>query len=262
MGDISYRPLIDDMTFSYSRVKSYTACPYAWKLNYIDGCRKENKFYSSYGNLMHDIIAKYYRREISKPEMASEFLTRFSDEVRGARPSGSVIEKYISSGLSYLRNFEEFDLNTVAVEQEVVFKLGDINMCGFIDYIGEKDGEYYCVDHKSHELKPRSGRIKLTVKDRELDEYLRQLYLYSTAIKEMYGEFPKELWFNCYRSGLVVKEPFRQERYDEAVKWALKTIETIKEDSEFYPNYDYFYCRWICDQTCNCEEFEEEVMSR
>ena len=37
MGDICYAPLIDDMTWSYSRVKSFEDCPYKWFLKYIVG---------------------------------------------------------------------------------------------------------------------------------------------------------------------------------------------------------------------------------
>ena len=257
MGDVNYRPLIDDMTFSYSRINSYGSCPYAWKLKYIDECVSENKFYSSYGKLMHDIIAKYYRGEISKNEMSVDFLSRFSTDIQGQRPAGNIVEKYINCGLNYLRNFKEFNLNTIAVEQEVNFQIDGILMRGFIDYIGEKDGEYYCVDHKSHELKQRSGKAKQTVNDKKLDEYLRQLYLYSTAIKDLYGKYPKELWFNCYRSGVVIKEEFDIGKYNEAVDWAINTIETIKNDTDFEENYDYFFCRWICDQSHNCWLFEE-----
>ena len=134
-------------------------------------------------------------------------------------------------------------------------------MKGFIDYIGEKDGNFYCIDHKSHDLKPRSGRVKPTAKDKELDEYLRQLYLYSTAIKDKYGKFPDELWFNCYRSGVIIKEKFDEAKYNEVVEWAVRTIEEIKDDTDFEERYDYFWCRWICDQSVNCWLFEEEAMN-
>lgn len=261
MGDISYKPLIEDMTFSYSRINSYNSCPYGWKLNYIDTNRNEQKFYGSYGNLMHDVIAKYYNGEVTKPMMSVEFLTRFSAEVKGARPAGKIVERYIEQGLEYLRNFSEFGLECIAVEEKVRFHVGGIPMQGFIDFIGKDEyGNFIIIDHKSHDLKQRSGRLKPTVKDKELDSYLRQLYLYSTAVKEIYGEFPTELWFNCYRSGEIIKERFDPEKYDEALRWAAKTVETIKNDTDWEANYDYFYCRWICNQSCNCEVFEEEVM--
>jgi len=259
MGDINYRPLIDDMTFSYSRLKSYAQCPYGWKLNYIDRFSKEEKFYASYGSLMHSVIEKYLTGQISRSEMKLEFLTRFGTEVEGERPSVKTIESYIASSLEYFNSFDDFDMNTLAVEQRVTFDIEGVPMTGILDYLGEKDGDIYLIDHKSHELKPRSKRAKPTVKDKELDEYLRQLYLYSTAVKEQYGKFPKELWFNCFRFNRLVKEQFSEERYNEAVQWAVNTVNTIKDDSDFEDNYEYFFCRWICDQSHNCEVYENEV---
>ena len=259
MGDINYRPLIEDMTFSYSRLNSYHSCPYRWKLHYLDGYKPGAQFYSSFGSLMHSILEKYYRGKLRRSEMSSEFLIRFSDEVKGLRPSAKVVESYISAALKYFQSFEELDLKILGVEQQVFFEVNGIRMTGIIDLIGEKDGNIIIVDHKSHELKQRSGRAKPTIKDKELDEYLKQLYLYSTAIKDQYGKFPSELWFNCYRQGVIVKEPFDGNKYNKAVQWATETYEKICEDEDFEANYDYFYCRWICDHNFRCDVFEEEI---
>ena len=53
-------------------------------------------------------------------------------------------------------------------------------MQGVIDLVGRSDtGGLVIVDHKSRALKPRSKRKKPTKTNQELDEYLRQLYLYA-----------------------------------------------------------------------------------
>lgn len=262
MGDVNYRPLIDDMTFSYSRINAYNSCPYGWRLNYIDQRRKEDKFYASYGSLMHSILEKYYSGKLTKPQLPVEFLTRFSTDVRGVRPSGKIVDSYINKGLEHLRNVNDFGLNTIAVEKKITFNIEGIPMVGFIDYLGEKDGDIYIIDHKSHDLKPRSGKIKPTAKDRELDEYMRQLYLYSAAINEEFDRFPAFLCFNCFKTGSIIKEQFHQQDFEKAVRWAVETVEKIKNDTDFEANYDYFYCRWICDQSRNCEVFNDYETSR
>lgn len=260
MGDISYKPLIDDMTFSYSRINSYADCPYMWKLKYIDGEKGEEKFYASYGSLVHEILAKYYNGEVTKSELPVEFLSSYSTGIKGLRPSGNIVDKYIHSAVDYFRRFKDFGLSPVLVESKVDFEVEGILMTGIIDFLGkDDDGKYYIVDHKSHQLEQRSKRLKPTKKDMELDAYLRQLYLYSKPIKEMYGEFPSELWFNCYRSGTIIKEKFDNKKYEEALKWAVETVDTIKNDTEFEAKYNYFYCRWLCEQSCNCDVFEEEM---
>ena len=61
MGDMIYRPLIEGMRWSYSRLHSFEQCRYGWFLKYIHGTKKEEKFYASYGSFVHKLIELYYR---------------------------------------------------------------------------------------------------------------------------------------------------------------------------------------------------------
>ena len=92
----------------------------------------------------------------------------------------------------------------VGVEKKVDFVVNGIPFVGYIDFLGEKDGDLYVVDNKSRILKPRSSRAKPTKADEELDAYLRQLYIYSAAVEEEYGKTPKSLCFNCFRDKLFI----------------------------------------------------------
>ena len=127
---------------------------------------------------------------------------------------------------------------------------------GFIDYLGEMDGEYYIVDNKSRDLKPRSKRKTPTVKDKELDEMLIQLYLYAGAVKQKYGKFPKSLCFNCFKTGVFIEEPFEYKKYLAAENWALESINYIENCSDFYPWIDFFPCRYICGVNNECCYYE------
>jgi len=253
MSDVSYRPLIDEMVWSYTRVDCFNECRYRWFLRYIKRYKETPQFYSSYGSFMHKIIERYYKGELAKDEMSQVFLKDFAKEVQGERPAASTVESYIQKGLQYLKTFEPFPYNMIAVEKRVEFDIDGTPFMGFIDYLGEKDGEYYIVDNKSRDLKPRSKRAKPTVKDKELDEMLKQLYLYAAAVKQEYGKFPKALCFNCFKAGEFIVEPFDEEVYQRAILWAKESIEEIKNADDFYPNREYFGCRYICgvsDQCC------------
>ena len=204
MKEVSYRPLIEGMKWSYSRLTSFEDCPYRWFLKYICKETEKPQFYSSYGTLVHKLIEQYYRGKLSKDEMLTQFLLNFSKKVQGERPSDTIVQKYITSGVDYLRNFKAFPFEMVDVEKRIDFDVHGIPFVGVIDYIGTKNGELYIIDNKSRDLKPRSKRKKPTVKDGELDEMLRQLYLYSVAVKQVYGMFPKALCFNCFKTGSPV----------------------------------------------------------
>lgn len=252
MGEVSYLPLIEDMVWSYSRIESFNDCPYRFFLKYISKCKDSDKFYASYGLFMHKLIENYYRGVLSKDEMLIEFLTGFSKNVRGVRPPESTVQKYIRCGVEYLKGFQPFKYPMVDVEKRVEFEIDGLKFVGYIDYLGKEDGEYYVIDNKSRDLKPRSNREKPTVKDRELDSMLKQLYIYSAAVKQEYGKFPKSLCFNCFKSGVFIEEPFREEAYNEAVDWVKRMVEDIKSTDDFYPNREFFSCYYICGVSDDC----------
>lgn len=252
MGEVSYLPLIEDMVWSYSRIESFNDCPYRFFLKYISKCKDADKFYASYGSFMHKLIENYYRGILSKDEMLTEFLTGFSKNVKGTRPQESTVQKYIRCGVEYLKGFQPFKYPMVEVEKRVEFEIEGLKFVGYIDYLGEENGEYYIIDNKSRDLKPRSNREKPTVKDKELDSMLKQLYIYSAAVKQEYGKFPKALCFNCFKSGVFIEEPFREEAYNEAISWVKRSVADIKSTDDFYPNREFFSCFYICGVSDDC----------
>lgn len=259
MSEMIYRPLIEDMVWSYSRIKCFEDCPYRFYLKYISGCKEAPQFYASYGSFMHKLIEEFYKGIITKEEMLTKFLFGFQENVLGRRPKESTVEKYIQLGVEYLKHFSPFPYNMVAVEKKVEFELGGKKFIGFIDYLGEKDGEYYIVDNKSRELKPRSNRKTPTAKDQELDDMLKQLYLYAAAVKQEYGRFPKALCFNCFKNQVFIEEPFSEEKFSETVEWFLKTIDDIADENDFLPYLDFFGCNYICGVNGECCYYEMGV---
>lgn len=253
MGIVSYKPLIQEMTWSFSRIESFEDCPYRWYLHYIRQYPETEKFYASFGSFLHRLIEKYYRGELNKEQMLSDYLSGFQKEVNGVRPAEGTLKKYIESGASYLKAFQPFPFEMVDVEKKVQFQIDGYSFVGFIDFLGKDGDDLVVVDHKSRDLKPRSKRSKPTRKDRELDDMLRQLYLYSAAIEQEYGMLPKWLCFNCFKSGTFIQEPFDHEAYEGAKRWAIETIHKIEDAEVFPPVQDGFGCFWICGVSDLCK---------
>lgn len=254
MGEVSYKPLIEDMTWSYSRVVCFYDCRYKWFSKYIHGDVEKPMFYASYGSFMHKLIEQFYRGELSIDDMKSRFLLDFKKEVKGDRPSEKIVQNYIANGLSYLSSFSPFPYNMIDVEKYIEFDVDGIPARGYIDYVGEKDGDYYIVDNKSRDLKPRSKRKTPTKKDEELDAMLRQLYIYAHAVKQIYGKLPVALCFNCFKSGTFIEEPFNEDRYREAIDWFKSSVAEITEtdSDDFYPSVEFFNCRYLCGLQDDC----------
>lgn len=250
-----YKYLVDGMTWSYSRIGCFEMCRYKWFMKYICNCSGKEMFYASYGSFIHKLLERYYKGELKKDDLLPAFITGFSDNVKGERPSDSIVSSYITKGCEYFRNFERLPFHIIGVEKEIKFKIGNREFVGSIDLLGEKDGEIYIIDNKSRDLKPRSKRGKPTLKDLELDSMLKQLYLYSTAIKSDFGKYPKALCFNCFKSNTFIEEPFVMSDYENAQKWALEMINKIRNTEDFYPSIEFFQCKNLCELQDECEYF-------
>lgn len=256
MSDVCYAPLIDDMTWSYSRVKSFEDCPYKWYLRYIIGLRGKRMFFSDYGSFMHKLIESFHRGEATPQQLVDRYLCDFKKEVGGFAPSGRVLNNYFQGGLQYLQTLQPLQADILGIEKEVRFSIGGHPFVGYIDLLCEKDGELTVIDNKSRVLKRRSTRKKPTLSDAELDEYLRQLYIYSIAVEEEYGRLPTQLCFNCFRGQTWIQEPFSEQAFAASQEWLLSNIAKIRTESEFMPSVEFFKCTYLCEMQDHCEYFD------
>lgn len=253
MGDFYYRPLIEDMTWSYSRIRAFDDCPYRFFLRYLQDEEEEDEFYASFGSFMHSILDRFYKGEIKQEEMQSVFLTGFSDSVKGDRPSADIVSNYISDALNYFKNFQKLPYSMIGTEVSTRFDFDGIPMVGIIDYIGrDTDGSLVIVDNKSRKLKPRSKRKRPTENDKTLDEMLMQLYIYSEAVFQKYGEYPKHLCFNCFLNNSYIKEPFCEEKLEETKRWVHTKVSEILNAEEFPPSLSFFPCKYLCGVSNQC----------
>lgn len=244
--------LVSTMTWSYSRLKAYEDCPYAWYLKYLECEQGESNFFAEYGSLIHKILEQFYTGKMKRAEMLPYYLQHFYTDIQHFAPTDSIYWNYYRQGMNYLCEFTPISRQIAAVEQKVEFKLDGRPFCGFVDLRCERNGECV-VDHKSRTLSPRSTRKKPTQSDKELDSYLRQLYLYSVPQK------PDWLMFNCFRSGQVIQEKFNEDAFERTKEWALKTIFTLENNENWSPNPDYFKCKYLCDMRYLCD-FRDKIL--
>lgn len=256
MGEMIYKPLIDKMTWSYSRAKSFDDCKYKWYLKYIQHIHGDSGFFATYGTFIHKIIDLHYKEGLTPKQMQSMYLKGFRDEVTGEAPNDKIFMSYFSGGLNYLKGFEPFPFDLVETEMGVRFSINDIPIVGYIDFLGKDGDDFVVIDNKSRALKPRSFRAKPTKMDEELDSYLRQLYLYSAAVEEKYGKLPTKLCFNCFRTQTFIEEPFDQGAYEDARRWFSAKVAEIAGESEWKPNVEEFKCTNLCECNHACEYYD------
>ena len=247
--------------WSYSRIKKYGDCKYAWYLKYVEDVETEDLFFSQFGSFIHKIYSLILLGDLTKEEALSYYLVNFRTEVNAKAPSENIFNSYFKDGLRLMKETDQFlsevsNYEVVGVELPVDFKIGGNLFTGFIDcLLKDGDGNLIVVDHKSRKLKPRSKKGTLK-SDAELEEYLKQLYLYSDAVKEIYGTYPTELWFNCFRNeNSLIKEKFDIEKLVDTKTWAMETIWDIQNTTNWTPNCDWFACTNLCECHRECEYY-------
>ena len=116
MGEINYAPLIDDMVWSYSRIKAFVDCPYRFYLKYIRHIHGKEMFFASYGTFMHKLIETYFKEGKSPRQLTDIYLRDFKKEVVGRAPNKTVFGNYFTGGLEYLRGIHPFPYRPAAIE--------------------------------------------------------------------------------------------------------------------------------------------------
>lgn len=236
MGEVNYAPLIDDMVWSYSRIKAFEDCPYRWYLKYIKKFHGKDMFFSSYGTFMHKLIELYHKGEKTPRQIVDMYLQDFKTEVVGRAPNRKVFSSYFTGGLQYLKALQPFPYGMVGVEKKVDFVINGIPFVGYIDFLGEKDGDLYVVDNKSRILKPRSSRAKPTKADEELDAYIQTHF--SIFPPSLCFDILKEIAFRFKWYTDIVAEPthflkFNQHQVDLRVHSSCDLDDIISVSSVF-----------------------------
>lgn len=254
---MSYKDQIESMTFSFSRINGYRQCPYMWCCQYIEKLEAVDNFYAQAGSLMHDILASVLTGKLNLSDAAEEFLLRFDTEC-DMPVSDKIRESTLEKMCTYLTEVPDNILDgyeVLSVEERVEFTVGTHSFCGYIDLLlkDKSTGDLVLCDHKSDAYPLlKSGRVAKGMENRFL-EHKRQLYLYAVAVAEKYGKFPKVLAWNHFKDRRVCSIPFDENEFKMALEWATQTIDEIKNDEQFEPKKDYFFCHNLCGFRYDCE---------
>lgn len=256
-----YSFIINTMCWSFSRLSSYHQCPYGFKLKYVQCNEGEPNFFAQYGSLMHTILEKYEKGELSLFDISQYYIDNFCEVVTCDAPPNKYVDikqSYYDKGLDYLDNIDLIldNYEILGIEKEVKFNIGGYEMIGYIDLLlkDKETGDIIVLDHKSGSVKfKKNGEICSSEKEHVLG-FKRQLYLYSIAVIEEYGVKPKYLRWNLFKDRNWLTYEFNDDEFEEAKKWAENTVKSIENETAWLPNPSEYFCHNICDmRNCACE---------
>lgn len=238
---------LDAMDWSYTRVSSFDQCPRMFDLTYLQCKDRAENAFAQWGSFGHSLLERYFRQQIELLDMPSIYESEYSTEVSERFPFPRLEEIYYKRGLAYFNEFSGQigdEVEILGVEEQYSSTLGGRPVVGIIDLIPKNESGLIVCDHKSR------GKWK---SKEERRKYLRQLNLYAFRLKEKYGEWPAELWFNKFREGCLDREPFSETVAQADRDWFLRSIDNIYQTESFPARPDSFFCDHLCSVREHCE---------
>ena len=241
--------------FSYSRINTFNNCREAYRINYINGIRKENENIEAYlGSCVHYVIEEIYKTSnhaINFDEIVYLYKKSWDDNWHDSIyliDSRIKVSQYYNLGIECLRNFykkniennSEFLLNVLDSELEVEFSMDGIDFRGIIDRLDfdNQESQYTINDYKTSKriLSPKKAQRDL------------QLGLYLIAVHQKFDiDNPVILKWHFLRYGVdVVVAPKEDDiRFikKKLVQKAKNILEFSNERENFYPN-ENILCNW------------------
>ena len=250
--------VVDNFTWSFSRLESFYNCPLAWRRSYIDCEPKCSNSFAEYGSCVHKILEQYEKGELDLFDLSDEYERRFANEVVTEFPPNkyaNLRQSYFEKGQRY---FEEINLpidniEILGVEEKIKFTIDDKPFIGFIDLrYRDKDGHMIFMDHKSANVSfTKKNEVSKSCLEK-MKSYKRQQYLYTIPFVEA-GEKVDYLEWNFFNNQKIYRIPWNADEYSEAVSWAKNTIKLIEAEEEWLPSPDYYFCHNLCDHRNFCE---------
>lgn len=250
-----YSFIIENFEWSFSRINSFSTCPYGWLKQYVLNEERESGYYGEYGSYIHKILEMYFKGELEIYELASYYEEHYYENVVSLPPPKPIdlAERYYEEGKAFLENFDfpHDKYEILGVEKEVKFNIDGFNFLGYIDLLlkDKTNNEVIIVDYKSSDpykkgKTPDKGKI---------EEYKKQQYLYAYGIHNEFGFYPSKLVLWFFRLDKQYKIEFNEEECKKSTEWAINEINKIMKETEFKPLSSYWYCSYLCSVRNSCE---------
>ena len=228
--------------WSYSSLKLFEQCPYAFKLRYIDEEDDKQNAFAQHGKFVHSLYEMWAKGELYAYELADIFEADYDLWVTKHFPFYTMYKSFFEKTRIGLAEFDGFDGEILGIEEELRTEIGGHKFIGYADLIMRDEKGIIIVDHKSH------GKFK---SKKERADYLRQLYLYAKPVYEKYDEYPYKLVFNVFRNPEkpLDEELFKMDDYNSAIDWFSTSVDAILNTTDWDCKVDKFYCENLCGLT-------------
>jgi GTPase SAR1 family protein len=257
--------LLDGFEWSFSRIETFTTCPYCFWLQYIQGMKGNDSFFGQFGSFVHELLDRYNKGELFTFDLISEYEKHYNEKVT-EQVTDVISQSYYNKGWEFFSNFEEPDYEILCSEGDYKFKIGEYNFTGkidgetknaIIDYKTKKGEAYKRNPLNNKKLAEKVENIR-QLKDGRFVELsvFKQLYIYCIPFFNKYKRYPEELMLELVKENDQYVLPFDEKDFELCKQQMVDEIQKIYETIEFIKNENDFWCNTICGQRFNCKGIE------
>lgn len=231
---------------SYSRLSSYSACPYRFYLEYVFGFRPPLNAQMSFGSSLHLALEGLYSLRKPRPSLDELFQFYLQRWLPYGYRSKEEQSRYFEEGLVILREYYRKNIlqfrTAMATELRFQVELEGVNFTGIIDRVDGNQEAYTLLDYKTSRH----------------EDYLDslQLPLYHLALEERFGHPPDDLYYYFLREQEQAHLPAGDDKLAEALEALVRVAEGINR-GRFEPKKGP-RCR-TCDFRKFCRIEEERL---
>ncbi|HEX7475240.1 MAG TPA: PD-(D/E)XK nuclease family protein, partial [Dehalococcoidales bacterium] len=231
---------------SYTQISRYRTCPLWYKLQYIDKLKPKERFYLSFGDVIHQCAEYFFKVPVPPPPSLEKLLGFYAANwISAGYETPEQEQQYKEYGKKLLADFwniHQADFKMpLAVEQQFYINVAEgITLTGKIDRIDKVDSGVSIVDYKTNK----------DLFTAELLEQDLQLTFYQLAVEQMWKMPVKRLTLYHLRSNTAcVCEARRPDRLKEARQIILNVADGIQH--EIFPAKENSLCDF-CDFPEHC----------
>lgn len=198
---------------SYSQISLYQQCPLHYKLQYVDGLEPKDKWFFSFGTVLHKCAEHFFQVPVPPPPSPDEMLKFYDDNWSSAGYASADEEyNYKAYGREVITRFCEIhgiDFRLpVATERSFAVDVGGVKLRGVIDRVDKlENGALSIVDYKTNKSLFTADYLENDL----------QLTLYQLAVEQIWGLPVSNLTLYHLRSNTPCScGPRSNERLEEA----------------------------------------------
>ena len=240
---------------SYSRLTLHETCGLRFFYEYVLKLAPEDEvptYHASFGKLVH---ALYEEHAKSLGQQDFSALKGMFDQqfpaIVAEFPSRDDAVAFYRRGVAAIWRFSRYKIDDViASEQEFLLDMapGVPPVKGFIDRVLYVPSYGYVVaDLKTGKVFSATDRKKM-----------RQLVLYSSACRDLYGQSANDGYFDFVVHGGRQWVKITEEDRQQAKEWVVQKWQQIEQE-QFMPHYSPNFCSHYCPFRSRCPEYAKKT---